>query len=106
MRGRLAARSRDRCRTQKNIVDRVADRAFVYAASHSGVALGIEIDEKHTSTSQRQARGHIDTRCGLANAAFLIRDCKDTRGCHWELVLGRMITRCRAARTPGTSIRS
>ena len=58
--------------------------------------------------SQREARRQVDAGGGFADATFLIGDCEDACRGHGDFVPvpGRMITRCRAARRPGTSIRS
>src|SRR5262249_9500321 len=45
----------------------------------SGVRLGIEVDDQRPLTGFGQARGEVDRRRGLADAALLIRECVDLR---------------------------
>jgi hypothetical protein len=51
---------------------------FIDATAHSGVTLGVEVYQQHALLHGSQRGGQIDAARGLANTAFLVRDCDNS----------------------------
>ncbi len=62
--------------TCQHVVNGVLQGELVDAASHGGVALGIEVDQQDAPLGGDQRGCEVDTGGGLADPAFLIGDCE------------------------------
>ena len=61
----------------QDIIDGSGDGPFIDTAPHSGVALGIQIDQQRPPFGGCQGRRQIDRGGGFSHAAFLIGDGDD-----------------------------
>ena len=62
---------------QQPIVGAQVQFILIDAAAHGGIALGIQVDQQHTGSGQRQRRAQVDAGGGLTHPAFLVGDCDD-----------------------------
>src|SRR5665647_352551 len=74
---------------------------LVDAAAHGGVALRIEVDQKHALAGAGKASGKVDAGRGLAHPALLVGDGEGARHQSPACSSWLISTRCRAPSRPG-----
>src|SRR5260221_637114 len=96
---RARANSRELSQPQQQVIHGAGHRALIDATAHGGVALRIQINKQDTTACLRERGGEIDAGRGLADAAFLVHHCENSR--HSQPLI-RQSTRCRSASSSGT----